>query len=926
MGINRDKVQAAASKLLQSGKYEKAIAEFRKLVEDDPNDVRTLLKIGDTYVKMSKKIEAIRTYGQVASIYSQQGFHLKAVAVYKQMLRVDGSQADVHFQLAELYQQMGLTSDSLQHFQHVATHYEQVGRGKDSLQVLKRMVQLDPDNLPSRIKLAELFAQHDMVDDAVAELRAATHYLRERQRSDDFVRVAERLLYFAPGDLEITHLLSRHYLQAGDAKAALGKLQICFKTDARNLDTLELIAQAFLDMQQVQKTVSVYKEMARIQQANGQPLQAQSWWQKVLAIVPNDPDAMQGLAAAPAPTPTTAPPSAAVVVPPPPAPTPAAPTPPAPTPPAASPLAPTPEPPPPKAAPVVPPPVPAPPAAVAGPVATPRPLQAETAGLLNETQVFMKYGLHGKALQGIEKAIALEPDQIELHVTKHAVHQAMGADDLALAELRILVQLGTAQRDSRTETWAAALGPSQQPTPLDAGEAEDVEDIVLLSEESGFGVAVEDDVLLDADDLLEMDDDDVGENAGTLVADQPLGAPGEFNASSDDESEITPDDLLPSNMDFEDDSSEGLSVSEADALVAEALASLSNEDAIVDDSFHGETGIGKFEEEYEDVVWSENAAEPVRSADSSVGEPAKTLVTMPAFDDAALAAAQKRGYAHNTPERKTAVAAAAPAQTLVTMPAFQLDAIQAPVGGAPNAERAMALEDDPASAGFADELEEAEFFIRQDMLDEAREILDSIVLKVPGSYRAQWMLRRVEAIENGEPIPPAPWEQRIIDDVDEFLGAEPTAAFAHPSAEQVSVESVISQFKKGVAETISDDDAETHYNLGIAYREMGLYSDAITEFQLSLRAPTMACDAHHLIGLTLADLGNYSEALQAFDAALTTPAATVKQKSFNQYQRGLCLEALGQSREALAAFEQSKLLGADMADLGSRIAQLRKAI
>ncbi len=74
MAINRDKVTAQAIKLLQAGKHEKAISEFKKLVDDDPKDVRTLLKIGDTYVKMGRTQEAIASYERVATIYSDQGF------------------------------------------------------------------------------------------------------------------------------------------------------------------------------------------------------------------------------------------------------------------------------------------------------------------------------------------------------------------------------------------------------------------------------------------------------------------------------------------------------------------------------------------------------------------------------------------------------------------------------------------------------------------------------------------------------------------------------------------------------------------------------------------------------------------------------------------------------------------------------------
>ena len=70
LAINRDKVEAAAIKLLQQGKYDKAILELKKLVEDDPTDVRTLLKLGDTFVKMGNKKDSIEAYEKAAGIYT----------------------------------------------------------------------------------------------------------------------------------------------------------------------------------------------------------------------------------------------------------------------------------------------------------------------------------------------------------------------------------------------------------------------------------------------------------------------------------------------------------------------------------------------------------------------------------------------------------------------------------------------------------------------------------------------------------------------------------------------------------------------------------------------------------------------------------------------------------------------------------------
>ncbi len=52
---------------------------------------------------------------------------------------------------------------------------------------------------------------------------------------------------------------------------------------------------------------------------------------------------------------------------------------------------------------------------------------------------------------------------------------------------------------------------------------------------------------------------------------------------------------------------------------------------------------------------------------------------------------------------------------------------------------------------------------------------------------------------------------------------------------QYSVEDVFSQFKKGVEETVKPEDSDTHYDLGIAYKEMGLLDDAVHEFETALR-------------------------------------------------------------------------------------------
>ncbi|MEO7328318.1 MAG: tetratricopeptide repeat protein, partial [Minicystis sp.] len=121
MAVDRDKVLQAAQKLVEKKRYDKAVVEYQKLVADDPKDVRTLLKIGDLFLKMEQHVDAITTYERVGQFYSTQGFALKAIAVYKQIREIIGKHvpqladrySHITPQLAELYVQLGLVSDAL---------------------------------------------------------------------------------------------------------------------------------------------------------------------------------------------------------------------------------------------------------------------------------------------------------------------------------------------------------------------------------------------------------------------------------------------------------------------------------------------------------------------------------------------------------------------------------------------------------------------------------------------------------------------------------------------------------------------------------------------------------------------------------------------------------------------------------------------
>jgi len=307
--LDKNKIIEAAAKLVAKGAYDKAIKEYQRVLEVDPKDVRILQKMGELYQKKNDNAQAAQYFTRVAESYTNDGFFLKAVALYKQVLKLDGSLMDVNVKLAELHQQLQLMGEAMYYYQLVANHYDKQGDTRRSLEVLRKMVDLDPDNIPSRGKLADLYVREGMNDEAVAELTRAVEHHKRAGKLDDYARAAERLLSLRPDNLQLAKELAEVYLQKNDQKRALAKLQVCFKADNRDIETLRLLAIAFQGLGQMSKTISVFKELARAYEDKNFRDEAEQVWVQVGQLFPDDPDlaarngSMDAAPAAPGPAP-----------------------------------------------------------------------------------------------------------------------------------------------------------------------------------------------------------------------------------------------------------------------------------------------------------------------------------------------------------------------------------------------------------------------------------------------------------------------------------------------------------------------------------------------------------------------------------------------------------------------------------------------
>ena len=296
MAANKTKLIASAQRYAQKGQHKKAIVEYQKVLRLEPDDIRTKLKLGEMHHRAGATNEACEIFLSVAKSYAEQGFLLKAVAVYKQILKLDPELPDVHILLAQTYQHLGL-SDSVNQYHEAAVLLERHGRTLDRLHVIRKMLELDPENIPDRLRLAEAYSAAGQLDEAVSQFRLVCGGLKQRGFVDDFLKVGERLLHHRPNDFDISRDLAQAYLKRDLPQWALSRLQLCFKARPRDTDVLEMLVETFEALGQVHKAIAVLKELGHIYEESGLTREYHEMMGRVLDLNPDDPDAQKALQA-----------------------------------------------------------------------------------------------------------------------------------------------------------------------------------------------------------------------------------------------------------------------------------------------------------------------------------------------------------------------------------------------------------------------------------------------------------------------------------------------------------------------------------------------------------------------------------------------------------------------------------------------------
>ena len=903
------KTLESAQKYAQKGSYDKALLEYEKLLKADPKDSNLRLKIGDLHLKKGDKAKALATYTEVAEMFSRTGFDAKAVAIYKQILRVEEDALDARTRLGECFQRMGLTSDALREFQDAFKLCQKRELKREAFELLRRVASLDPSNIADRLNLAGLFAREGMLEDAQREFTSLLEEVRRQTGADQVVRVAEQMLHAFPDSHEALGALVWAKLASGAHAEALKLLKPAVAKYPDDIPLRESLVSAYEAGGDDTAAKRVWREIAELYKRRGDLEKSRDILQRYAtaeAFSPGEENTTPSLlltdAAGNSPDEELLELDDPAV--------------------SARPVAPAKPPPPgPRVAPVVergraaPPPNRALPAPPKRPTTAPTAHAAQTAAdLIAEARVSLEFGDRDEAMRIARVVLELEPGSAAARELLEQAGNEPDVDDGS--ELSGLLEVNSLENSGE-------LTIEPLPPPLIEVEPSHP-DLVALAPGEDF------DTLPDIEIVLE-DEEDRDEHFASVEPPLELAL---------DRTPFTKKPQLAKPQPAKPQPAKPQPAKPIAAPLAAAAKPPS-----VDDSFNIDLEIAGEPEHEAALEFSKPIAVELEFAKPLASERGESAANVSAQVAESLSEAEfylEQGLVDEAARIYDAVLALAPGHPKAML---RLGEIQARRGTRP------AVEAEIAGNAFADtmvcesgggdplELEEmpalAEPFavelsvVGEDTLPPLEELEPALADQI------------VFAEDTAPPfdLEPAFDPSAELDETSESVDEEGEFDLAamldeddpqtnHTIGTLIGVGSVgrgfaevFSAFKRGIEEQVEEGDADTHYDLAIAYKEMGLHEDAVRELESVLRTGTRTSEALSLLAHCKLSLGDPAAAAAHLEDALARAGDSDGAAVSLRYDLGEALLAAGREAEAREAFAKVAALDPGFRDVSERISR-----
>jgi len=935
--FKKEKYLEKADKLISQNKLSVAIQELLKYSSKVPNDYNIINRIGDLYAQIGETDNAVEYFQKSIDYYQNEGFNAKAIAILKKITRVDPDNIRIFEQLAELYISEGNKLEAKRQYLAIVNNCMQSGLNKRALEIYGKIVDLDPENIDQQVKLAELYVKNGLKDKAVKQLMSLGKSLFELGKFEDTIKILQKTKKLGIKESEVEILIAKSLLKTSHNKEAEKTLSEAMKTypqnkmlielfgllkmeqnkfsdaylylskafelDSSNTEYLKKLIKKLLDESELKKAwktaevllkhynlhelldnsiallksfiiksdrfipaleqlvevfnqekdrvflISTLEKLGVAYRVEKQFANAEQIYKKLIKLVPNNIDYKNTLNNIQKSVSTDS--------------------------------------------------------EIALGFETELtveennsvdhdltledPIQA-VKGTVAEAEMYLEYGYKDKAYNILKKL--LKKDNLNPISNKLFGRLCAEKGEIAKASKCYLTAAEEYLKANQKDKAETLLAESEKLLP---GSSAFLKRMLEKEDSVEFQSEVSD---IEFEDMPELDLDSFSESVDLEIGEATSVRNPENVAESVDEDMLFAEPDLPEHgisIALDEDNDMELELDLHNQSAEEEKEEGLSDELELELGSESSVSIGMNLSEDDEISLS---LEDSVVLESSIPEP-----ELPAFDDFQL---------DNISLEESQVIPPAKSKMQNLLQKTKQEIAEKPNEQLPNL----------PEVDISDEIAEIEFYLSQQLIDEAEEILMSLETQYPEHELVKGLRYKLDDANKADSIANAVmsrnssnfedlFQEEFIDLKDE-LGADldmfgdniELTDRQQPKEEVKSLEELFHDFKKGVEEQIDDQDHETHYNLGIAYKEMGLYNEAIEEFAKASHDEKRFLDCCFMIASVYEEIGDTNQALEWLESGVDKANELDKDDKTLLYEAGCILERAGQNEKALDYFKK----------------------
>jgi tetratricopeptide (TPR) repeat protein len=200
---NVAKLKKQAAEFEQKRQFDKALAVYVKLLDSfdqhaDELDVALFNRVGDLMLRQGNTADAVDYYEKAVDKYSETGFFNNAIALCSKILRHSPGRASIYYKLGKISAQKGFKGDARTNFLEYADRMQKAGKVHEAFRALKEFADLCPDQHEIRLMLADQLTKADRKGEAVEQLQILHARYESEGRGGDAQALVQRIRAIDP--------------------------------------------------------------------------------------------------------------------------------------------------------------------------------------------------------------------------------------------------------------------------------------------------------------------------------------------------------------------------------------------------------------------------------------------------------------------------------------------------------------------------------------------------------------------------------------------------------------------------------------------------------------------------------------------------------------------------------------------------------